>query len=120
MLKLWLDEMLSPSVAAALREQGEAAADDPATRERDDEEQLAWAADEGRVVVTYDVTTFPVVVAAWMAEGRSQAGVVLIHTHTIAQSDLGGQIRALAALARRYRRGDALRDQVLYLPRPRG
>jgi predicted nuclease of predicted toxin-antitoxin system len=45
----------------------------------DDEEVLALATAAERVLVTHDVEDFPPILREWGAEGRSHAGVILIH-----------------------------------------
>ena len=46
---------------------------------REDPDQLALAASQGRVLVTFNIRHFRVIHARWMAEGRSHAGIVLGH-----------------------------------------
>jgi Domain of unknown function (DUF5615) len=45
----------------------------------DDEEVLALATGEQRILVTHDVEDFPPILREWAAEGRSHAGIVLVH-----------------------------------------
>jgi Domain of unknown function (DUF5615) len=45
----------------------------------DDEDVLALATATGRILVTHDVEHFPPILREWAAEGRSHAGVILIH-----------------------------------------
>ena len=44
-----------------------------------DEDVLALATASGRILVTHDVEHFPPILREWAAEGRSHAGVILIH-----------------------------------------
>jgi predicted nuclease of predicted toxin-antitoxin system len=44
-----------------------------------DEEVLALAVAERRVLVTHDVADFPAILRAWAEAGRSHAGVILVH-----------------------------------------
>jgi len=77
-----LDAHISgPRLATALRERGHdvRAADE----ERDldgwaDEELLALAVAEGRVMVTFDVKDFPDIARRWAEAGRSHAGLAIV------------------------------------------
>lgn len=79
-MRLLLDEMHSPRVTRALRDEGH---DAVAVGERDDlrgapdEEVLRAAAGEERAVVTENVGDFLPLVQAWAAAGREHHGVVL-------------------------------------------
>jgi predicted nuclease of predicted toxin-antitoxin system len=86
-------------------------------REAEDELILSRAADDGRVLVTYDRRTVPSLLARWAAGGRSHAGVVLIDEKTIRQDDRRGLIRALRAFVAEHSDED-WRNRVRYLPRP--
>lgn len=77
----------------------------------DDDTILAWAAEQGRVLVTHDVNTVPG--TAWDRVGRSQpmAGVVAVPERT----PTGEVIDNLVLLAACGHAEDCI-DQVLYLP----
>src|SRR6266542_599608 len=98
-MRLLLDDHLSRKVAEALRERGH---DVVCTREcrlhelHDDRELWSRAIDLGRVVVTYDKDDFPALYDEFFTEGISHPGLILFFSSTIAQHDLGGQIRYLA------------------------
>ena len=67
-----------------------------------DHQILEAAAAEDRTLVTYDCRSFPDLIVARAASGRSHGGVILVDDHTIRQQDRGGQIRALRALVVQY------------------
>lgn len=45
----------------------------------DDDEMLALALAEGRVLVTHNVRDLPAILREWAAGGRSHAGVILVY-----------------------------------------
>jgi len=57
----------------------QALSEDPEHEGLDDEEVLALATEQGRILVTHDVEDFPPILREWAAETRSHAGVVLVH-----------------------------------------
>src|SRR5947207_419898 len=69
-VKLLLDEMFSPAIAADLRERGHdviAVADRPDLRAKSDEEIFAWASAEARWLLTENVKDFrPIMLRAWL------------------------------------------------------
>lgn len=97
---LLLDEMLSSKVAVQLRQRGH---DAFAVTERadlvgiSDEQILALSADEGRIVVTLNISDFAGLHTEWQAEGRSHAGLVYVSTATFPQDRafLGSLIESL-------------------------
>jgi hypothetical protein len=107
MLKLLLDEHISPDVAHGLRRRHRALevrymvewenghflgqADPPCLRE---------AAAQGLTLVTYDRRTIPPLLKTWAEEGRTHGGVVFVDEKTISPADIGGLVWALTRLAR--------------------
>ena len=61
-----------------------------------DEEQLAFAASQGRAVFTCNVPDFARLHDAWVSAGRQHAGIILL---TNQATPVGAQIRALVRLA---------------------
>lgn len=123
MLRLLLDEHISPDVAAGVRRRL------PALRiyalieweggnfiAQDDETCLAEAAHQGLTLVTYDRRTIPPLLKRWAEEGRHHAGMVFVDEKTISPSDIGGLVRALAELAKLTRAWD-WNDRVIVLRR---
>ena len=108
-----LDENVDPAVAEGLRRR---AIDATTARERrllhaTDEEQLRAAASEGRVLVSHDVRTLPSLHAAWLAQGREHAGIILAPVRPV-----GDLVRALAALWNETNAAD-LRSRLVWLSR---
>jgi predicted nuclease of predicted toxin-antitoxin system len=101
-VRLLLDEMFSPAIAAELRALGHdvaAVADRPDLRSKSDEEVFAWASAEKRWLLTENVKDFrPIMLRALQA---SQPGCGLLFTSTRAfprsRKNPGSLIRALDA-----------------------
>jgi len=78
-VRLALDEMLSPQIAAELVKRGHdvvAVAADPGLAGLPDEQILEWATDQGRCLVTENVKDFEVLRRAAAAQGRTHAGLL--------------------------------------------
>lgn len=82
-MRLLLDAHVSgPSVGGPLSEKGHdvrALDQEPEHEGLDDEDVLALAAEEGRVLVTHNVADFPEILREWGAAGRSHAGIILVY-----------------------------------------
>ncbi|MGD1080768.1 MAG: hypothetical protein ABR881_20800 [Candidatus Sulfotelmatobacter sp.] len=107
MLKLLLDEHISPDVANGLRRRHRALevrymvewengrflgqADSPCLRE---------AAAQGLTLVTYDRRTIPPLLKTWAEVGQTHGAVVFVDEKTISPADIGGLVWALTRLAR--------------------
>lgn len=107
MLKLLLDEHISPSVAVGLRRRQRSFTvhcmvdgENGRFLGEDDSACLEHAATLGLTLVTYDRRTIPPLLKAWAEEQRNHGGVIFIDEKTISPGDIGGQVRALANLAR--------------------
>ena len=107
MLKLLLDEHISPSVAAGLRRRNPALSvsaliewESGSFIGQDDGACLRRAAERHWTLVTYDRRTIPPLLKSWAEAGQSHGGVIFIDEKTISPSDIGGLVHALAALAR--------------------
>lgn len=107
MLRLLLDEHISPSVSAGLRRRHPwltvlcmAEWEGGQFLGQDDSACLKHAAEAGLTLVTYDRRTIPLILKAWGEEQRDHGGVIFIDEKTISPADIGGQVRALANLAR--------------------
>lgn len=100
-MRLLLDEMHAPSVAVSLGEAGwdvVAVAGSPALRGATDEELLAHAAADGRVLVTENVVDFVELARRWAAEDRPHAGIVLTNPRRFDRARLGYPGDLIAAL----------------------
>jgi hypothetical protein len=83
----------------------------------DDAVLLEAAARSGWTLVTYDQKTIPPILLEWGATGRHHGGVIFSDNLTIAQSDIGGLVRALIAQWDRTSEWDWA-NRVDYLRRP--
>ena len=123
MLKLLLDEHVSPRVAMGLRrrdrtlvvrsmpewEDGSFLGQEDATCRRE-------ASAQGLTLVTYDRRTIPPLLKTWAEQGRRHAGVIFVDEKTISPADIGGLVRALSILTKEARRWDWT-DRVCFLQR---
>ncbi len=100
MTRLLLDEMLSPVIAQQLRERGHdavAVAELPDLRSTPDDELLAHATEDRRVLVTMNIGDFARIDATWKSQGRAHAGLMLVPSAAFPQnrSFVGRMVRAL-------------------------
>jgi hypothetical protein len=105
MLKLLLDEHISPGVANGLRRHAKGLFVCPLNEWEGgrllglpDEVLLKSAALQGFTLVTYDRRTIPPLLKVWAEEGRDHGGVVFVDNRTIPSSDVGGLVKALQSL----------------------
>lgn len=101
-LRILLDEDLSQRVATGLRARG---VDALSVHELNraalpDEEQLSFAAAEGRVLVTYNRADYQLLDAEWRAEGRIHCGILWGNERSIPRHAFGELIRALELIDR--------------------
>jgi len=109
MLRLLLDEHISPVVARELRVKY------PdlfvvALQEWNggthlglaDEQLLLLAREEELTLVTYDLRTIAPLLKRWVEAGTSHAGVIFVDDRTIASNDFGGLVRSLSSLWQSY------------------
>ncbi|HWZ43985.1 MAG TPA: hypothetical protein VNW97_10930 [Candidatus Saccharimonadales bacterium] len=106
MLKLLLDEHISPDVADGLGRRNRALVvhylsgwENGDYLGREDSACLQEAARQGLTLVTYDRRTIPPLLKAWAEEQRDHGGVIFVDEKTIAPSDIGGLVWALIKLA---------------------
>ena len=107
MLKLLLDEHISPDVANGLRRRNRAIEvrymvewEDGYFLGQEDSACLREAAAQGLTLVTYDRRTIPPLLKTWAEEERTHGGVVFVDEKTISPADIGGLVWALTRLAR--------------------
>ena len=107
MLKLLLDEHISPDVANGLRRRNRAIEirymvewEDGYFLGQEDSVCLREAAVQGLTLVTYDRRTIPPLLKTWAEEERTHGGVVFVDEKTISPADIGGLVWALTRLAR--------------------
>jgi Domain of unknown function (DUF5615) len=65
--------------------------------ERDDEDQLQWAADHSRAIYSFNRGHFCALHSAWLVKGRSHSGIILSRQDL----PLGEQMRRLLRLINR-------------------
>ena len=88
MTALLLDEMLSGAIAAQLRARDldlVAVVESPRLVGTPDEELLAHAAEQERVLVTANVADFAAIATDWRAVGREHAGLVYVTSRAFPQ-----------------------------------
>jgi hypothetical protein len=113
MVKLLLDEHISPAVAEGLRRRDRSLAvvcmatwGDGEFLGQQDFVCLQGAAMQGLTLVTYDRRTIPLLLKVWAEEGRRHGGVIFVDEKTISPADTGGLVRALSELVRSTTRWD--------------
>lgn len=117
-LSFLLDEDMSYRVAEGLRQRGVDAISvhevGRANRQVSDAEQLEFAAQQGRVLVTYNRADYQALDGIWRAQGRVHAGILWCVERSIPRRAIGDLIRALADVARQH---DSLAGICMLLPR---
>jgi hypothetical protein len=123
MVKLLLDEHISPAVADGLRRRNRSLAvvcmaewGDGEFLGQQDFVCLQQATAQGLTLVTCDRRTIPPLLKIWAEEGRRHGGVIFVDEKTIAPADTGGLVRALSELAKATGRWD-WSDRVCFLRR---
>ena len=113
MLKLLLDEHISPVVADGLRRRNRQLVvfcltdwEDGEFLGRQDSACLKRATAQGLTLVTYDRRTIPPLLKTWGEEGRKHGGVIFVDEKIISPSDNGGLIRGLSSLSRKTSKWD--------------
>ena len=100
MLKLLLDEHISPVVADGLHHRNRQLVVFCMTE---------WEGGEfllGLTLVTYDRRTIPPLLKTWGEEGRKHGGVIFVDEKTVSPSDTGGLIGGLSDLWRKTSKWD--------------
>ncbi len=123
MVRLLLDEHISPAVADGLRRRNRlltvvcmAAWEQGEFLGQQDPVCLQHAVVQGLTLVTYDRRTIPPLLKVWAEEGRKHGGVIFVDERTISPANTGGLVRALSELARITARWD-WSDRVCFLRR---
>jgi hypothetical protein len=123
MLKLLLDEHISPDVARGLkRRHPSLVVNWMASWEggnflgQDDSACLRQAALQRLTLVTYDRRTIPPLLKAWVEEERRHGGVIFVDEKSIAPADIGGFAVALNWLVKEAGRLNWM-DRVMFLRR---
>jgi hypothetical protein len=110
-IRFFTDEDVYGAIAVQLRAAGFDAVSTPDVNRPGelDESQLAWAAQEDRVFVTFNVTHFAQLHYQWMTISRHHAGVIVSR-----QRPIGDVMRRLLHLARTLD-ADDMQDRLEYL-----
>lgn len=102
-LAYFLDEDISYRVAEGLRRLGIDAISvhelGRANLRVPDQDHLAYAAGEGRVLVTYNRADFQALDNSWREQARTHAGIVWCSEVSIPRHAIGRLVRALQAMA---------------------
>jgi hypothetical protein len=105
MLRLLLDEHISPRVAHGLRRRHPmfpirfmSEWEDGEFLGRDDSACLTKAVVDALTLVTYDRRTIPLLLKGWAEQGRNHGGVTFIDEKTIPPSQISSLVRALDQL----------------------
>lgn len=123
MLRLLLDEHISPEVASGLRRRNRSLVvhcmaewESGNFLGQDDSVFLKHAAAERLTLVTYDRRTIPPLLKSWAEQGLRHAGIIFVDEKTIFPSDIGGLVTALTKLVRETRKWDWT-DRICFLHR---
>ena len=123
MLRLLLDEHISPAVAIGLLRHNKSLSvhclvdwENGNFLGRDDAACLTEAAEQGLTLVTYDRRTIPPLLKIWMEEGRRHGGVIFVDEKTISPADIGGLVHTLTRVYRTLGT-ERWTDQVCFLQR---
>jgi hypothetical protein len=123
MLKLLLDEHISPRVAAGMLRRNKGLIirslvewESGSFLGLDDAACLRAAAAQGLTLVTYDCRTIPPLLKTWAEEGRTHGGVIFVDEKTISEADIGGLVLALSELFKAAGRWK-WRDRIYFLRR---
>ncbi len=123
MLKLLLDEHISPDVAVGLRRRNSRLIvhsmvgwEGGNFLGQEDSVCLQEASVQGLTLVTYDRRSIPPLLKRWAEEAHSHAGVIFIDEKTISPADIGGLVKALSMLMKEARTWDWT-DRIGFLRR---
>jgi hypothetical protein len=107
MLRILLDERISPDGSKALRRHSRkmvvfsmAEWEDGNFIGQDVSARLREAGSQGLTLVTYDRLTIPPLLKTWAEQARAHCGVIFVDEKTMSPSETGGLVSALAELAK--------------------
>jgi hypothetical protein len=115
MLAFYFDEdAMSRNVIQSLRLRGldVSSVSEAGLLYRPDETQLAFAAQQGRVLVSFNVADFCRLHGDWLAQGKSHAGILLAHQRR--RYSVVTQLRGLLQFSAKCR-PEELRDRLEFL-----
>lgn len=110
-IRIYTDEDIYAAIAPALRQAGIDAISTPEVGRRgeSDEEQLAWAANESRTIVSFNVADFAALHVSWQQQGLVHAGIVVS-----SQRSIGDLLRRLLHVSNSLD-ADGVKDQLIFL-----
>jgi len=113
-VKLYLDEMIPSELARVLREYGH---DVVTTQEvgmlgKDDSDQLEYASEHGRAILTFNIGDFTHLHRTWRQEGKHHAGIVV--TPELEMRSFGQLLRLCLKLLDQATE-DEIADRLCYL-----
>src|SRR5271155_5765516 len=110
MLRLLLDEHISPQVAVGIRLRDKKIVicsmvewESGSFLGQEDSACLREALVQKLTLVTYDRRTIPPLLKNWAEEGRQHGGVIFVDEKTISPADIGGLVEALGRLVKETR-----------------
>lgn len=111
-IRLYVDEDVHESVAPALRRHGYdvLSVREVERRGLSDVEQLAYAAEQGRTLVSFNAADYIALHLEYLAQGREHAGIVVSK-----QVPIGETVRRLLILLDHVS-ADEIRNQLRWLP----
>ncbi len=112
-----LDADIPPAVVVGLRQRGHdviAASGDAALEALDDAQLLRLAAQQRRVLVTFNIADFVEAARTFAYAREGHAGIILIHSRSHRRTDIGAIVKALDSLLRSR---SGFTNSVLYLAR---
>ena len=114
-IRLYLDEDFHPNLAAALRQHGHdcQSAVEAATLGRSDEEQLTYAAAQGRCLLSFNIADFATLAVTWERTGRTHAGIVV--AQQVSRHHLGQLLQRILHLLNTVT-ADEMANTFRYLP----
>ena len=116
-MKLYLDEMISPRVAAGLRQRGHdvVTVAERGNLGRSDARQFAVAIHERRALVTLDIGDFSALAKAAALAGSEHWGIVMVPRAGSSRVSVGVLLGALEHLLSGNPEPEALKNRVVFL-----
>jgi len=121
MVRLLLDEHISPQVARGLRRRHRSIVvyamrdwEDGRFLGQSDDSCLLEAVRQKLTLVTYDRRTIPPLLKQWCEAGRSHGGVIFVDEKTLSPADIGGLVNTLSDLYRQTTAWDWT-DRICFL-----
>jgi len=110
--RLYFDEDADARLADSLQQRGYDVETtvDASRLAASDEQQLRYAADQQRVLVTHNIRHFPALHSQWMAVHQDHGGIVIL----IGQSTIGLWLHRLERLLKRFP-AEELRNGLFFL-----